>query len=148
MDNWELCLDRRLFTSVVEHFSVYPSLDAFASHWSAQLPRDMSWYRDSQAVAQDALLAPWDPITYLFPPVPLLPRVIRKVKEEKIRALLICPYWPTALWWGLLVDMLVEPPMTLPHYRTILTHYRSDGSIPYLDPLVALHLHSSGKLLL
>ena len=148
MDNWELCLDRNIFTSVVEHFSVYPSLDAFASHWSAQLPRYMSWYRDSQAVAQDALLNPWDQITYLFPPVPLLPRVIRKVREEKIRALLICPYWPTALWWGLLVDMLVEPPMALPHYRIIMTHYRTNGTIPYLDPLVALHLHSSGKHLL
>lgn len=143
MDNWELCLDRRIFTSVVEHFSVFPSLDAFASHWSAQLPRYMSWYRDSQALAQDALMNPWDPVTYLFPPVPLLPRVIRKVKEEKIRALLICPYWPTALWWGVLTDMLVEPPMPLPHYKSIVSHYTLEGKIPYLDPLVALHI--SGK---
>lgn len=56
-------LDRRVFRSILEHFNHQPTLDAFACRYSAQLPRYMSWHRDQQAVAQDALLSPWDPVT-------------------------------------------------------------------------------------
>ena len=103
----------------------------------------MSWYQDNNSVARDALLSPWDQETYLFPPVPLLPKVVRKVKDERLRAILICPQWPTALWWGLLIEMMVEPPMVLPHYRSIVQILQADQSLPYLEPLVALHI--SGK---
>ena len=137
---WMFMLDRTIFRSILEYFNLHPTLDAFACQFSAQLPRYMSWHRDHQAVAQDALLSPWDPVTYLFPPVPLLPKVIRKIKDQKIRAILICPQWPMALWWGLLLDMMVEPPMILPHYRTILQTPDNTPVTPYLDPLVALHV--------
>ena len=105
----------------------------------------MSWHRDQQAAAQEALLSQWDPVTYLFPPVPLLPKVVRKIKDQKIRAILVCPQWSTALWWGPMQDMMVEPPMMLPHYRTILETLDNTSVVPYLDPLVALHL--TGKSL-
>ena len=72
MKQWEFMLDREVFTSILEHFNLQPTLDAFACQFSALLPKYMSWYRDPQAVAQDALLQPWDPVSYLFPPVPLL----------------------------------------------------------------------------
>ena len=65
-------LDRGVFRSILEHFNLHPTLDAFACHYSAQLPRYMSWHKDQQAVAQDALFSPWDPMMYLFPPVPFL----------------------------------------------------------------------------
>ena len=137
---WMFMLKRDMFKSIMDHFNLYPTLDAFACHWSAQLPRYMSWHRDPQAVAQDALLSPWDPVTFLFPPVPLLPKVVRKIKDQKIRAILVCPKWPTALWWGLLVGMMVEPPMVLPYYRTVLQTQDNSPVEPYLDPLVALHV--------
>ena len=113
-------LDWKVFRSILDHFNLQPTLDAFACHYSAQLSRYISWHRDPQTVAQDALFAPWDPVTYLFPPVPLLPKVIRKIKDQRIRVILVCPQWPTALWWGLLLDSMVEPPMVLPHFRKIL----------------------------
>ena len=120
MDLWSFRLDRRVFGSILEHFNLNPTLDAFACHYSAQLPRYMSWHRDPQAVAQDALIQPWDPVTYLFPPVPLLQKVIRKIKDQKVRAILVCPQWPQSLYWGLVTEMLVEPPMLLPHFKLIL----------------------------
>ena len=91
-------------------------------------------------MARDALLAPWDPVTYLFPPTPLIPKVIQRLKEVHIRAILICPRWPSSLWWPLLVEMLVEPPLVLPHYRQALHSLGEEGILPYMDPLVALHL--------
>ena len=77
---------------------VRPTLDVFASRETARLERYMTWYPDSQAVAQDAMLHPWDEMSYLFPPVPLMVKVLRLVREQKISALLVCPKWPSALW--------------------------------------------------
>ena len=146
ISQWTFMLNKEMFSQILDHYHLQPTLDAFACRWSAQLPRYMSWHRDPLAVAQDALLAPWDPVTYLFPPVPLLPKVVRKVKGERLRAILICPQWPTALWWGLLQEMIVEPPLVLPHYRSIVEIFHQDQTLPYLEPLVALHI--SGKNLI
>ena len=140
VSQWEFMLHRDTFNTILDHFNLKPTLDAFACQWSAQLPRYMSWHQDPHAVAQDALLSLWDPVTFLFPPVPLIPKVISKIKEQRIRGLLICPQWPTALWWGLLSEMLVEPPMRLPYYKSILKTPDSSPVQPYLDPLVALHV--------
>ena len=81
LDRWNFRLSKEVFSSILQHFNLNPTLDAFACHFSAQLPRFMSWYRDPLAVAQDALLQPWDPVTYLFPPVPLLQKVIQRIKD-------------------------------------------------------------------
>ena len=136
-------LNREVFWSILDHFNLSPTLDAFASRSTAQLPRYMSWERDHLAVAQDALIQSWDPVSYLFPPVPLLPKVIRRIKDQKIRAIIVCPQWPSALWCNLMADILVEPPILLPHYRSILRTLDNSPVSPYLDPLVALHV--SGK---
>ena len=103
----------------------------------------MSWERDPLAIGQDALIHSWDPVSYLFPPVPLLPKVVRIIKDQRIRAVLVCPQWPSALWWSLVAEMMVEPPMVLPYYKNILKTLDGSPVRPYLDPLVALHI--SGK---
>merc|ERR1712115_90312 len=110
-------LGKTVVRSILEHFSLQPTLDSFACCYLVQLLRYMSWHRDQQEVAQDVLLSP---VTYLFPPVPLLPKVIRRIKDQRIRVVLVCPQWPLALWWGLVTKMMVEPPMLLPHYKSIL----------------------------
>ena len=140
LHHWEFFLDRDLFRFVVESFQVFPSLDCFASAATTQLPRYMSWFQDPYSAGRNALLCKWDPVSYLFPPVPLLPKVVLKVKEEQIRAILICPKWPSAMWWPLVMEMLVEPPIPLPHYRLALVKLSEHQSLPYLDPLVALHI--------
>ena len=145
METWEVQLEPHLFTQILDHFNLSPTLDAFASRQSTQLARYMSWYPDSKAVARDALLSLWDPTTYLFPPVPLLTKVLQKVKEEKIRAILVCPKWPTSLWWSMVLEMLVEPPYPLPYYRHSLQAMNGGPVQCYLEPLVALHI--SGDLL-
>ena len=58
LDHWNFRLNRRVFGSILEHFDLQPTLDAFACQFSAQLPRYMSWHRELQAVAQDALIQP------------------------------------------------------------------------------------------
>lgn len=138
MQHWELMLRRDLFRQIVDHFQVFPSLDAFASRITAQMPRYMSWFPDPLAIAQDTMLAQWDAVTYLFPPVPMLPKVLQKIKLEGIKAILICPRWPSSMWWTLATDMLVEPPLSLPHSHSALENLTGKSIQCYLDPLVAM----------
>ena len=108
-------LDRKIFWSILNHFNLSPTLDAFASRSTAQLLRYMSLEKDHLIVTQNALIQSWEPVSYLFPPLPLLLKVIRKIKDQKIRAILVCPQFPLALWWNLMTEILVEPPMILLH---------------------------------
>ena len=137
LEAWEVKLEPSLFRAVTNHFHVTPTLDAFASASTAQLDRYMTWFKDSRAVAVDALQNPWDPVTYLFPPVPLMTKVLQKVQTEQIQAILIAPQWPTTLWWSLLQEMLIAPPLPLPHHQSCLEAL-TENQVPYLEPLVAV----------
>ena len=104
----------------------------------------MSWYHDDEAVGQDALLCPWDEMTWLFPHVPLLAKVVNKVKRENISAILICPHWPSSVWWLQVKELVVRPALPLPNFRQI-TRSTAGGEVQvYLDPLEALLI--SGKV--
>ena len=145
LSQWEFYLKPEIFKLIQNVFKIQPTLDAFASRETAQLSRYMSWLPDKAAVAQDALLNEWDHITYLFPPVPLLFKVLGKVKEQGILAILICPRWPSALWWTMLEEMLLQPLLSLPHYREALQTLDGKPVKPYMEPLIAAHV--SGNIL-
>ena len=134
---WELKLDPEVFQSVIRHFQVRPTLDAFATRENRQLTRFMSWYSDEEAVGQDALLCPWDEVNWLFPPVPLLSKVLNKVKREKVSAILVCPRWPASLWWMQLSELVVKPALPLPPFRQITATATGGEAQVFLDPLEA-----------
>ena len=91
MDHWELIMDWAIFRQIVEHFQVYPTLDAFFSAETAQLPCFMTWIPDGRVVARNALEAAWNPVTYVFPPVPMMLKVLHQIREQGIKAILIYP---------------------------------------------------------
>ena len=64
-------------------------------------------------------------------------KVVNKVKREKIVAILVCPHWPTSLWWMQVKELAVMPALPLPSFRKIT---RGEGGRVqvYLDPLEAL----------
>ena len=139
LHQWECMLSRETFLLILDHFSLYPTLDVYASRETHQLRRYMSWYQDPQAVAQNALIHPWDPVSYLFPPVPMVMKSLHKIKDEKVEVIMVIPHWPTSLWWPLILELMVEPLLPLPHYKMILS-MTNHLDLPYLNPLVAVHL--------
>jgi hypothetical protein len=57
-----------------------PQIDLFASRQSAQTLRFMSWRAADSPEAIDSLSMRWDfSLTFLFPPIPLFKRVMRKL---------------------------------------------------------------------
>ena len=137
LSTWEFKLNADIFIQIVSFFRVLPTLDAFASKETAQLKRYMSWKPDQNAVGRDCMLHKWDQTTYLFPPVPMIPKVLNKVQEEGITAILVCPWWPSSLWFLQVQSLLLAPPYPLPPFKEILIPEEGELKV-YLEPLVAV----------
>jgi hypothetical protein len=87
-----------------------PQIDWFASNANAQLPRFVTWHAESQSAAEgvDAFNHVWSNTPgYIFPPFSLLPRILRKIRDERAKILLIHPRWPGALWYPSLLEITV-----------------------------------------
>jgi len=56
---------------------------------------------------------------YVFPPFSLLPRCVRKIKQDKAKALVIAPLCLTQTWFPLLMKLLVQKPVILPKGRKL-----------------------------
>ena len=81
-----------------------PSIDLFASSHNTKLPRFVSLRPEPSSAAADAFSLDWarlPPIPYVAPPLRLIPRVLRKIIDERATVLLAVPSWPTASWWPL-----------------------------------------------
>ena len=146
LEVWEICLDRSWFWRIQEHFGVFPTLDVFASRKTRQLTRYMSWEEDKMAVARDAMMAQWDPVSYMFPPVPLILKSLQIVETQGISALLICPAWTTTLWWQLVEKLLVDRPLSLPFYKKVVHTVGGHPVECFLDPLVAVHISGDSSV--
>jgi hypothetical protein len=78
-----------------------PQIDLCASRQSAQTRRFYSWNAADIPEAIDALSQRWDfKLAFLFSPIPLLKRVIRKLERSRGTFLLVIPYWDAQTWFA------------------------------------------------
>jgi ribonuclease HI len=84
--------------------------DLFASGWNAKHPLYFSPQRDRNARGRNAFAARWAQFTLplLHPPIPLLPRVLRRLQLERMQAIVILPLWTRQPWGALLRSMAVH----------------------------------------
>ena len=103
-----------------------PHLDLFASQWNHKLPLYCSIIPDPLAHTIDSLSLNWEGLdAYAYPPPRLLPQVIQKIEQEPCVIILICPIWPKAQWYTHLLDLLVDFPIQLPQWKTLLKQPRT-----------------------
>jgi hypothetical protein len=107
-------LHTEIFQRIVRRY-YRPLVDLFASRINNQLPQYVSRYPDPGAVATDAFLCDWNQRrSWIFPPVVLIPRILRKLSADKATALILAPHWKGQPWFPTLLDMLVDYPRQLP----------------------------------
>ena len=142
LQRWDFKLISSEFWRICRKLQVWPTLDAFASKGTHQILRYMTWDRDPKAMAINTLDFYWDPVTWLFPPVPLIPLALERVLQQQIMAILICPGWTGAMWWPQLVKLRTEmAPICLPAAADCLKFPKgSMEELPNLDPLYAFHI--------
>jgi hypothetical protein len=95
----EVQLNPTVFQWLVHQGPFVPQVDWFASRTNAQLNRFYVWKPDRAAEGVDAVdFFLGDVYGYIFPPFILIPRILRKIIEDKAAVILVHPDWPGALW--------------------------------------------------
>jgi hypothetical protein len=98
-----------------------PQIDLFVSRRSAQTMRFRFWRATDHPEAIDALSMRWDfTLAFLFPPIPLLKRVVRKLELSKGIFLLVNPYWEAQTWFGSLQALQVVDVRRLPFHNDLV----------------------------
>ena len=78
-----------------------PEIDLFATSRNFVCEKFGSWGPDPRATVVDSLQENWSKFdsVYLFPPFPILTKVIQKIIMEKARGILIIPNWDSQFWY-------------------------------------------------
>jgi hypothetical protein len=115
---------------------VPPQIDLFASLELAQTTRFMSWRAADSPEAIDALSMWWDfELAYLFPPIPLLKRVVRKLELLRGVFLLVTSYWEAKTWFASLHALQVLEVRRLPFHNDLVIDLLTGEPPPSLERL-------------
>ena len=118
-----------------------PQLDLFASPLNNKLPLWYSRVEDAAAVGTNALAHRWTGwYVYAYPPINLIPRVLTKIQQDEVEAIVVLPDWPRRGWFNLLLPMAVEQPVKLPIQMDLLSQRLQDKGVLYHPDLQMLQL--------
>ncbi len=108
-------------------------VDLFASKDNSHCPTYYS--KDRDALAHD-----WpNLLLYAFPPIALLPQVVRRIREQGHKVLLVAPLWRNQPWLSELTQLLTAAPWPVPLRRDLLS--QANGTIWHPRPeLWALYI--------
>mgnify|MGYP004276183835 CR=1 FL=1 len=87
-------------------------VDRFANARNAVCPRFCSRFASDACEEFDSLLCSWEPArrepvkNWVFPPVPLIPRVVDKLLMEQCEFVLIVPQWRSRPWFQALEEFV------------------------------------------
>ncbi|CAJ0931606.1 unnamed protein product, partial [Ranitomeya imitator] len=95
IDSGEWSLHPEIFRQICHRWGT-PYVDLMASHFNAKVSNFMARTHDPWSLGADALVQDWTQVQllYIFPPLPLISRVVRKIKQEGVPTILIAPDWP------------------------------------------------------
>ncbi|KAJ1124818.1 hypothetical protein NDU88_003267 [Pleurodeles waltl] len=82
---------------------------------------------------------PVRPVALRISPIPLIPRVLRKIRQDRAQVILIAPDWPRTVWYSDLLQLSLCPPLRLPLRADLLS--QSQGQVLHPN-LQSLHLHA------
>ena len=127
-------------SQLVWHRFGYPVADLFASAENALCPL---WFSlrsaDAPPLGVDALVHDTWPqgLLYAFPPVHLLPPLLRRVRSMALHILVVAPDSPRARWFPDLIQISVEEPRALPDVADAL--WQAGGTLQS-RPVLCVHL--------
>ena len=120
LESAEWMLSPRIFKQTVYVYNM-PVLDMLPSTLNHQVSKYFFWTMDPQAVGMDAFSVNWNKgLLYMFPPFSLIPKCLWEIIEDKATVLLITPVWQSRPRYPMLLDVLYDRPILLPHNPQIL----------------------------
>lgn len=146
-ENTEWSLANQVFEKLEKQFIKF-NIDLFASRLNAKVGQYASWKPDPNALFVDAFSSNWKNYSfYAFPPFSLILKTLHKIKMDHATGVIICPIWPTQVWFPVLMQMLVRAPLVLPPdilelpFNPTLKHKQSKSL-----RLMACHLSGNSTL--
>ena len=101
----EWTLAQKYYDLVIRDFGL-PEIDLFASHLNSKCHVFASWHPDPESTYVDAFTISWsNKYFFAFPPFCLLPRVLRKIRTDKARGIVVAPVWTSQPWYPLYMSM-------------------------------------------
>ena len=117
----EWMLNPSFFKIACKKLLFQPNMDLFATYVNTQIKNFTSFLPDPNAYATDAFSINWqDWNFYAFPPFSLLPRVLKKIREDGAKGIVVCPNWPSQAFYPILENMIVKNPIKLSARKTLL----------------------------
>lgn len=117
----EWTLSQRAFQRIDRVYGPF-NIDLFASLLNTKCSTYVSWFPDPSSFAVDAFTLSWKELNfYAFPPFILLPRVLRKIVNEKASGTLVVPWWPSQAWFPLFQSLLTSDPLIFPPNQSLLS---------------------------
>lgn len=87
-------------------------VDLFATALNAKCPVYVSWLPDPGSWMVDAFTLSWKSLNfYCFPPFILIPKILRKIIDEKSEGVIVIPWWPSQPWFPLFKRLLISEPI-------------------------------------
>jgi len=145
-----------------------PDIDMMATRESSKTERFWGWRKDPDAEGIDSLspIVSWEGIgfPYVFPPPPLIPKVLDKISQARLKkAIIIAPWWYSKPWFprlramtthmrrlplrGCLVKDLSNPDFHIDLFQLKLVAFKVTGSQPSSRITSALlHSEEGGSL--
>jgi hypothetical protein len=117
-----------------------PDVDLMASDLSRKLPLFYSWSRkDIEAFGLDSLAedVPWGQfdLPYVFPPFPLIDRVLEKMRTERVdKAVIVVPWWPSKPFFPKLLGMAIDS-RRLPSWGRLVVDFATGKPPPQMKRL-------------
>lgn len=104
----EFEISSEAFKKIIDSFGK-PDVDLFASRVNAKCDSYVSWLRDPSSIAVDAFTISWkDFFFYAFPPFAVILRVLRKIRDERSKGIVVVPDWPCQPWFPLFHSLLIS----------------------------------------
>ena len=131
----EWSLNLTVFQSLSRLWPV--QIDLFATSENRRCSIYFSPFRDPMSAGRDEFLQSWDGLqAYAFPPVPIIPRVLAKLRASTGTELtLVAPHWAQRPWFSDLLQLSLAPPVVLPDRQDLLRLPRSRHLYPDLRRL-------------
>ncbi|XP_011858159.1 PREDICTED: uncharacterized protein LOC105555726 [Vollenhovia emeryi] len=117
----EWSLSSRAFNSILREYGPF-DIDLFASVLNAKCSIYVSWFPDPGAWTIDAFTLSWrNFFFYAFPPFILIPRVLRKIVDDRAEGILVVPWWPSQPWFPLFNRLLISKPLIFSPSKDLLS---------------------------
>ncbi|XP_074608711.1 uncharacterized protein LOC141863131 [Acropora palmata] len=129
-ESTEWSLSQEVFNAIQERWGKC-DIDLFPSRLNFKVPQYASWRPDPGAQFINALLMNWKPL--------------QKIEQDQSTGILIVPMWTTQPWFTLLLNLLTDNPLVLPHTDSLLFLPHSNAVHPLSRQLQLMACKVSGS---